>query len=840
MNFQSFDGVRNVAVFSSPLQILNIKSAIDYYQIPVENFLFISLPGVNCENQTRCADMLAGLGWKSLVTIEPKELGPDQSDVAIFSVLSVVEWFLKGISKPVDTVILGDYRPRIFIHILNSLGARRTILVDDGSISHEIAEYRIKSLNPWYQSSGVEKKHRKSGLDFVPNVSFNLAEPEAVEFFSMYRLKVPVADTLTFNPLIFAGPLGNFHFNPCVWLIGSNHVEERITTSRKYFQHVRRILHYYRGRKVQYFAHRRESASKLFDLNKAFGLEIVHTAEGVEAEIRSRGELPASIATIVSTVTDSIQEMFHGAVPVDCFLPELGYYNRKRREHMDAVVAAQRANPRQAARFRALEDRDTKAGFIDRKKFALTEQAYASTCPVRSVPNYFACVWTDDRGFFSSPLDVDITVLSSQEFLISIVDASQPFIMAGDEYFVISHGKLIGEIVIKTVTGLTALAAGRIEGSQIECQIAPKFASADSSADDRRLPTGIPLGHGVAYHTPENLERCGVTMKLEGLILADYGGFIVDPWGKFVRTALRESTENGLHRVTLKIEEFRADEHISIIIGNAGRENICLRARSKGILVREIYFNLTNHQSADSTELENAFDCDIHIDRLYGNWLRFTYSVGETAAVDEIQIILQQKFSDFSSFYRGTDARGILLHSIARGKGKMPCLPSWQIERQSGVLIEYLGIHALKLELSRVDTERKNFFITVQETVYRIILRQYEDLDTGSQISDQVAGELYVENLLGVSTNVMFRVDNSKVVVESSMGAFDFPIDPNPDGSIDIRLLNDQAPENLCPLVFGAEIFRTPIGNVERDKSLYRHEMIPNCMTNQIALSEQG
>ncbi|MES2995448.1 MAG: hypothetical protein V4733_01415 [Verrucomicrobiota bacterium] len=763
--------------------------------------------------------------------------------------ISVLNWLRSTINRRLDAVFLGDYRPRLFIHICNLFQTRRVVLVDDGSISPEIAEFRNQYTNGAYQSSGVDSKHRNSGLRTMPQVRLDLAEPEAVEFFSFYRLKVPITDKLRRN-YQDVSKLSAQHYTieNTIWLIGTNHVEERITNNTQYFNHLRKIAHFYRGQRIVYFSHRRESSAKLLDLQKLFGFELRSTDKGIESEILTHRILPLSIVTIVSTVTDSVSHIFGGDYPVDCFLPNERYFIGKRIPHINAVIEAQRANPEQGTRFWTFDKRFPNAGFIARHRFQLTDHSFCSSTQIKELPLNWSCTSVDSRGIFVSGFEVEPQIEPDGCCTFQVTDPSQPFLFADDEYFLTADQQVVDEIRVISVEGLTVSAKllrnPSTRGEHIRVgrsfRLYPRFRSAEISRPSMPHPIGVSLGHGTSYLPMIQWNFHGIDVKLEGLKQQTCNGFIIDPWGKFITTRLAEVSKAGLHQVNLNLNQpLMKNEHLSFVVINGGRRNICIRCFDADGVIGIYYLDLFSLDAIQDTEISSPKRTTIAVDKLFGGWVRITLCSG-VEALTEIQILLQPDFAAWSSHYLGSPARGIILHSIARAKSSLPSLPVIQEGMpNAGSEMVYQGLVAANLELVFCNPVRR--FIRIHLNKVSI------DFDLGPPdlpgvSCDSIASGspvlLPIEEASGMTSNLLFSLDGKWIVAETLLGAARL-IECEQD-TFDLEIVTGELPENLCPFLAGIECVRNEIGTTEKKKLLHRRKLVPQQHLDLVHVSQDS
>lgn len=863
---------RAAAVFSSPLQIRNAFQAFDAYGISDKECLKIFLPGTNVENRERCRKLLDSLTWNDVFLIDAPSVSEIEDqlehDCQMLSSLAVIEWIAKTIPQRLEYVFMGDYRPRLFLHITNLLNPSKIVVLDDGSIVPEIADYRVNYLNPTYSNTEISKHRAKQGLVSFPSRKLLLNEPEALEFFTIYRLKVPLQDRIRRN-LVARDTLdiAQTTREKQVWLIGTNHVEEGITSHGRYIGHLQKILQHYRGTPVIYYAHRREDATKLCEISKLLKIEIRKAEEGVEAEILVGRKLPTRIATIVSTVTDTIGDISLGRYPVDCFVPDQGYLGLRRREHIMAIIGYQRQNQHLNTNF---WDADSfgEGGHVDAEMYDMKELNLLTSSPLVGVPAVAHCAWVDDEGIFGRDIDVELSAEHEGLLDLVVVDPSQPFLHEGDEYFLIDRHGCSREIKLRDVKGLSLTATtsvGILPGSS-DCRSAPEDipiwkraigalnfnrpTDGGSSAEKvrfalrakwrhglmapgvPRLPAGFPLGKGTEYLSLANASTLGLSIKASGGKLQELDGLLLDPWGKFTSTRFAETESKGLHLLKVGLDKrLEEGEHLSFILQNGGRAGLCVRVYHCHSGHAGNHFLDLSRGGSQTVSLNDSFDGlvdSIAVDRLNGNWLRLTIVGGSDAGnLDRFDFVLQNKFCG-SSIYLGSFWRGIYLDRIARGFGRKPLLPvavngKDPGDTATGGLLPQRQIAELNILLAFVSDERRFVMIELAGEVLTFDLRPEVPLPRWLTLENRIA--LNCVYTPGVTATLNLHMKGGCIhasTTEESVIALKSKSD-----RFDIKIIDDVLSENVAPLLAGMEIFGKPLREEDRKRCLYRRKLVP-------------
>ncbi len=240
-------------------------------------------------------------------------------------------------------LFLGDYRPSNFRHFLASVPEAEHWLLDDGSVTHQVVRFRKDPhspnlfAKPFARASRLVRLRSKiSGLKF--------SDPGQLGFFSCYDIEVAPQDRLRANSYEY--------YRQCyptmrqvdeIWVLGSNHSENRFTSEGRYLALLERIRDFYAGEPVVYLPHRGESEAKLERVT-----ELGFTLRGydlpIEIVVGKRGEYPRVLAGIASSAIDNLSVILGDRLKVHLIRVEPGYSEKERWKHLRDVIEYHQRN----------------------------------------------------------------------------------------------------------------------------------------------------------------------------------------------------------------------------------------------------------------------------------------------------------------------------------------------------------------------------------------------------------------------------------------------------------------------------------------------------------------
>lgn len=192
----------------------------------------------------------------------------------------------------------------IISHCINTVGANKNILVDDGNeiflIAQKIANgsiFSIRKFQKWYNLLLGRKIYFEYIKKMIIFSFFNLKD---------YKLK----NTIIYNDYrAFRQKILHLPRSKEIFFIGSNLIDTYI--DRKSFEsNMQAVINYYRNSRVTYVLHRYEDREYLENLGERFGFKIIQFSTILEAALLEYGCIPYKIATFRSTALETLGYLY--------------------------------------------------------------------------------------------------------------------------------------------------------------------------------------------------------------------------------------------------------------------------------------------------------------------------------------------------------------------------------------------------------------------------------------------------------------------------------------------------------------------------------------------------
>lgn len=241
----------------------------------------------------------------------------------------------------VGLLVSGDYRSRGMQHIFNFHRQCPIVLLDDGSVSHQIIAMR--SGGDFARSMTIAKGPKTWRLRWLGGLKHY--QPAQVHYFTIYNDTPPEQDiVLRHNYPYWRSQLKAYKANEETWFIGMSHVEAGITSHEKYMNVVTKVIQHYGGA-MKYIPHRRDKRSKLETI-EALGFSILELSSILEWEMIQRGAGPSCFMTVASTAFDTLPALLPESVRFVAVKPPDEYCTEKMQAHFSAIVQGHYDNPR--------------------------------------------------------------------------------------------------------------------------------------------------------------------------------------------------------------------------------------------------------------------------------------------------------------------------------------------------------------------------------------------------------------------------------------------------------------------------------------------------------------
>lgn len=244
-----------------------------------------------------------------------------------------------GNSVNIRKLVLGDYRSRECRHIMALCPNVKVTLIDDGSATHQIAKYlalpKPLSISPMFPRMDLHALVLRLG-----GVRLSTGAPAVL--FTHYVSSVDKSTEVIPHQYVYWRSqlkVRNYEYSKDILFLGMSHVESGITLEADYMEALRLILDFYRGRRVFYKPHRKESARKL-DRISTLGYEVLAVEiTPVEYKLIHGEDLPLEVASIASSALDNIPMLFGRRLSCRCFVPDKGYCVGEMRAHFCDIIS---------------------------------------------------------------------------------------------------------------------------------------------------------------------------------------------------------------------------------------------------------------------------------------------------------------------------------------------------------------------------------------------------------------------------------------------------------------------------------------------------------------------
>lgn len=285
------DRPRNLFVASSPLQLFNAIEARERFHAGEHNVLLVVW--TRDIDRVQMAPLVdgrwAGVRWFRLKGWRR----------------SFYPWLLNGWLRrllPLGSLYLG-YPYNLRAHLANLAAAQRTVLLDDGHASIEIAAHLADPARRARDDEHLADRllGRRTGLHYAADL----------HFFTVYDLPDWPAERVLRNDFrCFRAQVAALPRNDALLFIGSGLVGNVVAdaaTEARLFGAMRR---HYEGRRIIYAVHRYEDIDALRRLPELAGVEVVRYPTLLEYALYAAGELPAGISTFCSSAVDTLPDIY--------------------------------------------------------------------------------------------------------------------------------------------------------------------------------------------------------------------------------------------------------------------------------------------------------------------------------------------------------------------------------------------------------------------------------------------------------------------------------------------------------------------------------------------------
>lgn len=324
--------MKSIFLIKSPLQFLNAVEAKNHFGIDSNDCILIFMG--DRKNKYQLLRLLEREHrWGAVFFLQDVNLFPSPiilqpsipnmslvgNDHKLFRNELYSIWKIRricGLLQNANIVFIGDLGNLLMRHFANCLPHKKTVILDDGSATLQYCSNRHKIS----MANATIGKHIKLVLKTF-FLGLRAKEPPHVDFFTVYRLKVPDGDGYIEND--YSVLQGYARTNNVViddvYFLGGPLTEAGILSEKEYLWHLKRVREYFATRRVLYVAHRREKPEKLDKIETRTGLRIRYFEFPIEYQLALVGAKPAILASFFSSALITCQRIFQELLPIISF-----------------------------------------------------------------------------------------------------------------------------------------------------------------------------------------------------------------------------------------------------------------------------------------------------------------------------------------------------------------------------------------------------------------------------------------------------------------------------------------------------------------------------------------
>jgi len=340
--------MKSVFLIKTPLQLLNAVEAKSHFNLKSDDCVLIimgdrkSQPQIlnlaNVMNEWGCVIVLNNI---NIFFGNPFEF-VDSSffkkiwQSRIFSRSFFNVYRLNKISRhlgEVEYVFIGYARYIYMKHFVNIVKHKKTIVLDDGHATIELAKERRKKL---VANIKFKKKLKLLAKRYFQGIKDQ--DKESLCFFTIYDVLLDVNDQLIKNNFShIRSSISEIGLKSEVYFLGSPISESGIMSQDDYIEHLARVRDYYKDSKLTYIAHRRESPDSLKRIEQDLNINVVLFEYPIEYQLAIIGPRPRILASFISSALDSCRMIFGNKLSITSFRLDLENCVIREREEIESI-----------------------------------------------------------------------------------------------------------------------------------------------------------------------------------------------------------------------------------------------------------------------------------------------------------------------------------------------------------------------------------------------------------------------------------------------------------------------------------------------------------------------
>lgn len=326
--------MKSLFLVKSPLQLLNAVEARHHFGLDVSECILLimgdrksypqMLQLVNASEKWHRVLMLGNINlFASELRDDLIHPGDMVRGTGLFSKMQKSSafnvWRLNKIASHLGKLkylFVGDYRNIYMRHFVNKVNSSKTVLLDDGTGTFQIANERSRKTDKMPVS--LKKRLKNSAKRIFQGLMDK--EVESLCFFTSYDISVCDGDSIERNDFHYLRSTDH-SIDRCdqVYFLGGPVSESKTMPEDEYIEHMKLVKEYFSGEDLVYVAHRRESPEKLSRIQNEIGLTITLFEYPIEYQLALIGPRPKILASFYSSALENCRVIFGDSMSVIAF-----------------------------------------------------------------------------------------------------------------------------------------------------------------------------------------------------------------------------------------------------------------------------------------------------------------------------------------------------------------------------------------------------------------------------------------------------------------------------------------------------------------------------------------
>lgn len=235
--------------------------------------------------------------------------------------------------KNVQNIFIGDYDYIYMRHFVNSVNHNKTILLDDGTATVDVAKRRYESAE-----NGAVLRVSKRIKIAAKKILMGLKDsaPVSLCFFTAYDVEAGKDDEFVSNDFQYLRSVSQtLKEVDDIYFLGSPLSEVGFLEEQSYLHQLKMVKNYYPDNTIIYVAHRRENKNKLEQIENELKIKVCLFDYPVEYQIAIIGPKPRQIISFFTSALENMRLIMGDKLKIVSFRLVEGSY--KSNEKIDAI-----------------------------------------------------------------------------------------------------------------------------------------------------------------------------------------------------------------------------------------------------------------------------------------------------------------------------------------------------------------------------------------------------------------------------------------------------------------------------------------------------------------------